>query len=611
MLHIESTPFNEAQAERRRELERRLEEDIEDAERMKESLDGMLSSFDHRLGRLETSILPIHRSTQKLTKLYDNINKSLQQLQTVIDYFDTATQEEPNITKGPEELELGPYLKSVQRMKDALTYLKESNYKAADRGVVHLKEILSRAIRQLDALFRKWLTAASTPIDTTRVLEGGDISGPPSTLLANLGSLCTELAASIEYLGPLTTYIQTYEEIRSAYLLKSLQGLAQAAREQDQKGAAVKKTAYVRGSSAFVPYSKCLLRLLKAERDLNNKLIPKREAGASFTNTIGPAVDVYVEIGEAMLTRVKRNLQRKETGDVYMLIDVVEGMIGAVKEYDGLIAYAGSKGNDIHELASNCKATTIGFFRDMYEDIRNDTGKTSGLSADGTVHELISTTLNTLKRLVDYNTAIDLILSDLQSHNLAPSFAAYSNAVLDALAINLESKSKGYKKPTLATLFLLNNYHFVHKTLKGTRLSNVVGDDTVKRFDNEIKRVSLLYKESWKPCLECLSIVGDIANIPEGAKNLSKTQREIIKERFKTFNSEFEDLYKSQKNYTVPDVELRGQLMRDVKISLVPMYQRFHSRWATVDFASKPEKYIKYSPESLEVMVDKFFDTAA
>ena len=39
-----------------------------------------------------------------------------------------------------------------------------------------------------------------------------------------------------------------------------------------------------------------------------------------------------------MLTRVKRKLQRKETGDVFMLIDIVEGMLGAVKEYDGLIA---------------------------------------------------------------------------------------------------------------------------------------------------------------------------------------------------------------------------------------------------------------------------------
>ena len=75
--------------------------------------------------------------------------------------------------------------------------------------------------------------------------------------------------------------------------------------------------------------------------------------------------------------------------------------------------YAGAKGNDIHELASNFKGTTMTFFKDMYEDIRvsngvgsvkryyvltpvststqTDTAKQSGLSADGTVHELTST----------------------------------------------------------------------------------------------------------------------------------------------------------------------------------------------------------------------------
>ena len=100
--------------------------------------------------------------------IISDINKSLTQLQTVIDYFDTATQEEPNITKGyislkpfsgktsgkslnmiirPEEIDLTSYLKSVQRMKDALAYLKESNYKSADRGVMHLVRAINLGLK--------------------------------------------------------------------------------------------------------------------------------------------------------------------------------------------------------------------------------------------------------------------------------------------------------------------------------------------------------------------------------------------------------------------------------------------------------------------------------
>lgn len=149
----------------------------------------MLNSFDARLGKLETSILPIHRSTQKLTKLHDRkltpcytsgfenikrksnfadgiltpapseINGSLQQVQTVVDYFDIATKEEPFVAKGlvkmrssskvqdcshsssthsPQEDDLTPFLKSVESLKDALAYLQKTKYKASDRAINHL-----------------------------------------------------------------------------------------------------------------------------------------------------------------------------------------------------------------------------------------------------------------------------------------------------------------------------------------------------------------------------------------------------------------------------------------------------------------------------------------
>ncbi|KAJ3299363.1 Exocyst complex component 7 [Borealophlyctis nickersoniae] len=659
MLYMEISQFNEAQSDRRRELERKLDEDIEELERLKDSLartnvlsekmvresrenkrwwtavgrvvihlryavgDGMLSSFDQRLGRLETSILPIHRSTQKLTKLYENIDKSLGQLQTVINYFDLATQEEPLVTRGPDESDLDPYLKSVQRMKDALAYLKETNYKASARGITHLKDILSRAIKQLDALFRKWLTEASTPIDPG-LIDRGDLPTIPSKTLQDLSRLATELSSSVADLGPITTYIQTYEQVRSAYLVKSLHPLTVAAREQDQKGVG-SKAVYVKGSSAFVPYSRCLLRLLKAERDVNHKLIPKSSASTSFSNTIAPAVDTFIEIGEAMLTRVKRGLQKKEFGDVYLLIDVVEGMGGSVKEYDGLIAYAGAKGNDINELTSSFKAATVSFFKDFYEDIKNDTVKQSALSADGTVHELTSTTLNTLKRLVHYHTAIDQILSDGSNATGATSFTMLTHDILTALTTNLETKARLYtskmQKPTLSALFLLNNWHYVWKMfVKGegsgatggrTKLAEVVGEAEVKRFEAEVKRLREVYQESWKTCLEILSVTTESSAFPEGTKNLSKAQRELVKDKFKGFNTEFDEIHKAQKNYAVPDPDLRAQLLRDIKGTIVPLYAKFYGRWAHVDFTKNPQKYIKYDPETVEGLVDKFFNVGS
>ena len=41
--------------------------------------------------------------------------------------------------------------------------------------------------------------------------------------------------------------------------------------------------------------------------------------------------------------------------------------------------------------------------------------------------------------------------------------------VLDALNINMENKARSYESPFLAAVFLMNNYHFIHKTF--TRLA--------------------------------------------------------------------------------------------------------------------------------------------
>lgn len=57
-------------------------------------------------------------------------------------------------------------------------------------------------------------------------------------------------------------HLKTYEQTRSGYLTKSLQGLAQAAKEQEQKGLQT-KIAYQKGSSALLPYARCLLKALK------------------------------------------------------------------------------------------------------------------------------------------------------------------------------------------------------------------------------------------------------------------------------------------------------------------------------------------------------------
>ncbi len=38
--------------------------------------------------------------------------------------------------------------------------------------------------------------------------------------------------------------------------------------------------------------------------------------------------------------------------------------------------------------------------------------------------------------------------------------------VFNALNLNMENKAHNYESPFLAAIFLLNNFHFMHKTFK-------------------------------------------------------------------------------------------------------------------------------------------------
>ncbi|KAI8818604.1 Cullin repeat-like-containing domain protein [Fimicolochytrium jonesii] len=614
MVYLESMHVD-AQVERRRELERKLHKDMEELEVLEESLaktniltnkiESMLSSFDLRLGRLETSILPIHRSTQKLTMFHDHIKAALDQVQTVIDYYDMGSTEEAFIAKGPQESDMKPFLKSVESLKEALVYLQRTKYKASERAINSLKYTLTKALGLLNNVFRKWLTAASPPIDIGNYLDK-DIPHIPDEPFRNLLALSLELqTSSIGDLSFPPVYLKIYEEVRSNYLVKSLQGLASATRESELKSAQA-KTAYERGTSPMVAYTKALLKMMQAERGLTNKMLPKTNAPTSFQATITPAVDIFVEIGESICSRVKKQVARREYRDVFMLIDVGEGLIRGMREYDGVMAYAGAKGLEISDLSSNGKSITIQCLAQLYEDTKSDNSKGSSLSLDGTVHELTSTALNTLRRLVEYHSAVDKLIADGANPMGATAFSTIAQDVLTALTVNLDQKAKTYKKPTLAAIFLLNNYHYMVKHVRASGLAELVGNEEVGRLEKASQKGRQGYRDSWTSVIEAINDKGQ--GVAPGAKTLTKAQKHIVKDQFKNFNTEFEEVTRTQKTYSVPDADLRVAIIKDVKAILCPFYKQFYEKHATLDFSKNPEKYVKYTPQTLEAAIEKLFE---
>lgn len=108
----------------------------------------------------------------------------------------------------------------------------------------------------------------------------------------------------------------------------------------------------------------------------------------------------------------------------------------------------------------------------------------------------------------------------------------HSGDVLDILVSTLTVRSKTYKRPALASIFLLNNFNHIARQLRSPALSAVADEEMQTRFAKLVRRQIDGYQDSWKACAENLM---DVTYVKGGAlkTNLGNSDKQIIKDKFK------------------------------------------------------------------------------
>ena len=187
--------------------------------------------------------------------------------------------------------------------------------------------------------------------------------------LAPLQLLADVLADSMEQIGPVTAYLKVYSDQRSAFLVKCMAIQNSAAKEQEAKFGYTRDI-YQRGSSLLLPYARSLIVYMQAEYATSLDIIPKQHVNNTFVNTVTVVVDGFLEVCESLLSRVKRNIQRRETNDLYVLIDVYDGLAGIFLPYATLMAHCGKKGHEIKTYLVNAASTILTYFKDFFDEYK-------------------------------------------------------------------------------------------------------------------------------------------------------------------------------------------------------------------------------------------------
>ncbi|XP_021569344.1 exocyst complex component 7 isoform X5 [Carlito syrichta] len=674
-------PPQEASA-RRREIEDKLKQEEETLSFIRDSLEksdqltknmvSILSSFESRLMKLENSIIPVHKQTENLQRLQENVEKTLSCLDHVISYYHVASDTEKIIREGPTG-RLEEYLGSMAKIQKAVEYFQDNSPDSPELNKVKL--LFERGKESLESEFRSLMTRHSKVVSPVLILDliSGDdelevqedvaLEHLPESVLQDVIRISRWL---VEY-GRNQDFMNVYYQIRSSQLDRSIKGLKEHFRKSSSSSGVpyspaipnkrkdtptkkpikrpghehdfrvkhlsealndkhgplagrddmldVETDAYIHCVSAFV-------KLAQSEYQLLADIIPEHHQKKTFDSLIQDALDGLMLEGENIVSAARKAIIRHDFSTVLTVFPILRHLKQTKPEFDQVLqGTAASTKNKLPGLITSMETIGAKALEDFADNIKNDPDKEYNMPKDGTVHELTSNAILFLQQLLDFQETAGAMLASQETSSSATSYnsefskrllSTYICKVLGNLQLNLLSKSKVYEDPALSAIFLHNNYNYILKSLEKSELIQLVAvtQKTAERsYREHIEQQIQTYQRSW------LKVTDYIAekNLPvfQPGVKLRDKERQMIKERFKGFNDGLEELCKIQKAWAIPDTEQRDKIRQAQKNIVKETYGTFLHKFGSVPFTKNPEKYIKYRVDQVGDMIDRLFDTSA
>ncbi|KAL3698664.1 hypothetical protein R1sor_012740 [Riccia sorocarpa] len=601
----------------------------------------ILSSFDHRLSRLEAAIRPTQVRTFTFRMGHENIDRTLKAAEVVLTQFDVSRQMEATINKGPKD-DLSGFLAAVDQLQENIEFFSVNRkYKSSDGLLNHAKVLLTVGMSKLEAEFMALLMHHSKPVDPAQLNESlptsdkvslaavdvqrttipqspsfESINGnlplqPPVLIAPKIIPQLHEMAKRLVGAGFHQQCFQAYRDIRASVLEQSLRklGVEKLSKEDVAK---LQWEALEGKIGNWITYIRAAVKLLFAgERVLCDQVLyrldPVREK--AFAEVTESSMMMLLSFGD-VIARSKKSPEK-----LFVLLDMYDTMRDLLPEIE--VVFSGEQAQPTREaalsLTRKLAETATETFADFEEAVEKDATKT--LVLDGTVHPLTSYVMNYVKFLLDsYQSTLKQLFVEKGIGDRANStLAAATKRIMSVLLINLEMKSNLYKDAALTNLFLMNNTHYMVKSVRRSEAKELLGDDWVQRHRRVVQQYAQGYqRSSWAKALSYLSGSSLAAGGSGGLANsgdASGISRAVVQDRFKQFNTIFEDLHIRQSQWTIPDPELRQAVRLQVAEVLLPAYRSFFRNYRAILEAGKnPQKYMKYSPEELEQLLGEFFE---
>ncbi|XP_030389741.1 exocyst complex component 7 isoform X8 [Gopherus evgoodei] len=468
-------PPEEASA-RRREIEDKLKQEEETLSFIRESLEksdqltknmvSILSSFESRLMKLENSIIPVHKQTENLQRLQENVEKTLSCLDHVISYYHVAKDTEKIIKEGPTG-RLEEYLGCMARIQKAVEYFQDNNPDSPELNRV--KSLFERGKESLESEFRSLMTRHTKPVPPILILDliSGDdeIDTQEDMILEHLPESVLQDTVRIslwlvEY-GRNQDFMNVYYQIRSSQLDRSIKGLKEHFRKNSSSTGIpyspaiqnkrkdtptkkpIKRPVFIPGHEhdlrvkhlsdtlndkhgpaagrddmldieidAYIHCVSAFVKLAQSEYQLLTEIIPEHHQKKTFDSLIQESLDNLMIEGDNIVSAARKAIIRHDYSAVLTIFPILRHLKQTKPEFDQVLqGTAASTKNKLPGLITSMETTGAKALEDFADNIKNDPDKEYNMPKDGTVHELTSNAILFLQQLLDFQETAGAMLA--------------------------------------------------------------------------------------------------------------------------------------------------------------------------------------------------------
>lgn len=584
------------------------------------------------------SIGPIRDNTRDHQTIANNIDTLNGEITRMIEQGQDTSNEKGIIRAGPAEAGLNDFLGSMRRLQRAQTKLSTSNLRVQQQTIGDVNELLDEGSIKLQDYFRSIIAESTTPVEPlqfiTKQRPFPTFSEDRMSQLAAIEKVFSSMSGSPHE----SPSVRIYSDLRATYLASSLQSMSLACISTSKRKNAAEP--YRQGTSAIGSYASSMEGIFTAEYHNISNVFGRDGGGSVFETTCRRPMAELAKTLRELNAYIQSNLVT-DCFLAYEILDTVTSVGHRLGRETGDVKLPFS--DALRPIRETAKRS----FPALLEDQRSRIGTLPVLPLDGKAIPFTTETMIRLQNMTAYPRSVSSILASIGDGNWTSSAtpnqssnsstpqlrsldvgadgeALQSHYALDTIEAHLKQlEVRAHilnKNKAVVGVFLSNSVAVIDRMIRSSDLASLFSSTSSSaqpKLDAWRKKGANIYLEAWKDCSSTLlDSVNTSSNRASGnrpasgtsmpsaefVKSLSGKDKDAIKERFKHFNSSFEEAVRKHREM-LPSMEreVKSGLGREVGHVIEPLYSRFWDRYEALDRGRG--KYVRWDKGGLAALL--------